>query len=261
MALWYNTGRHWQQISFARDNSNLKGILVCSGPSLNKINKSELPGIGKRIFGLNNTYPDVKPDVWIGMDRSFCYDGKLFDEPFVKILRRGYGKEKRGTRKINTLTNLYYADVKEGDRINLFKHRNHDTKFVWHKNTMATALHIMVWMGHREIYLAGCDLDNSQQPYFNKLKLSKSQRQRNQKLHNQLFGYLEWFISAAKPYGIELYSMSPRSRINTLMEYVSLRDLNREIKRGLRKRGPRDHSSLVQKQHLAKKQRIENEKA
>ena len=231
MSLWYNTGQHWKEVSMARNDAHMKGILVCSGPSLNKIDISTLTGMGKRVFALSGTYPEVKPDVCIGMDLPIFYDGRLFDEPFIKILRGGHKDKTREGRVINTSVNLYYADVEELEDYNeLFLRRNHDIQFVWHNNTLSTALHLMVWMGHREIYIAGCDLDNSKQHYFNDITLEDRCKKRNQRLHEQLFKYLEWFVPTAAINGIQVYSISPHSRINTLMNYVDLKDLNDEIR-------------------------------
>ena len=40
MRLWYNTGQHWKEVSMARNDAHMKGILDSSGPSLNKIDIS-----------------------------------------------------------------------------------------------------------------------------------------------------------------------------------------------------------------------------
>lgn len=237
MTTWYNTGRFWKAVSFAADRSNLKGILVGGGPSLNKLDLSKLRGPGKRVFGLNNTYPDVIPDVWFGLDRAACYNGRVFDEPFIKFRRGGFPNESRDGVRLNSKSNTYYIDVEECDWSELFKRRNHDVKFVWHRNSMATAIHVMVWMGHREIYLAGCDLDNTKQDYFNEVSLKKEHNERNANLYDELSSYLHWLVHEAKRHGVAIYSISPDSKINSFMEYVDLDDVNKEIEASLLEKG------------------------
>jgi hypothetical protein len=237
MTTWYNTGRFWKETSFAVDRSNLKGILVGGGPSLNKIDKSKLRGPGKRVFGLNNTYPDVIPDVWFGLDKAGCYNGRVFDEPFMKIRRGGFPDEHRDGVRLNSKVNTYYIDVEECDWSELFKRRDHQIKFVWHKNSMATAIHVMVWMGCKEIYLAGCDLDNTKNDYFNEVTLKKEHKERNANLYNELASYLEWLRHEAKRHGVSIYSISPESKINSFLEYVDLEDLNKEIETTLLEKG------------------------
>jgi hypothetical protein len=233
MSLWYNTGTHWKEVSMARNDARMKGIMVGSGPSLDKIDLNALTGTGKRVFGMNNAYPAIKPDVWLGMDLPIYHDGRVFDEPFIKILRGSDGKELRDGRVISTIANVYYADVEEVDDSNeLFLRRNHNTKFVWHGNTMATTLHVIVWMGHREIYIAGCDLDNSNRHHFQGHPVNHVTDEAilyDRQLYDQLFVYLEWFVRTAARNGIQVYSISPDSRINTIMHYVDLKDLNDEI--------------------------------
>jgi hypothetical protein len=215
------------QTSFARKTNSCAALLCCGGPSLSSVNPRYLNGHNRLVFALNNTYPFVKPDVWIGMDDPECYHRDIFWQPFVKIMRGGYQNRLCESENISHLHNMFYADVEKVDsQEETFKRRAHASRFVWHGNTLATALHIIIWMGCKEIYLFGCDLDNSGKDYFNNTTLAPFHKRRNQTLHDELFLYLKWFSEVGKlRHGVELYSCSPSSKINSFLPFVSYLDL------------------------------------
>ena len=76
------------------------------------------------------------------------------------------GKTNRG-EPISDNHNMFYADVKKlEDQSGIFTLRDHDVNFSWNNNTFTTALHVALWMGCKNIYLFGCDLDNSNKNYL-----------------------------------------------------------------------------------------------
>tara|TARA_Y100000593_G_scaffold56456_1_gene105302 strand:- start:5941 stop:6684 length:744 start_codon:yes stop_codon:yes gene_type:complete len=234
MSLWYETGNGEYTVSFARKKNNCAAFVCCGGPSLSYINPKYLNGHNRIVFGLNNTYPFVYPDVWIGMDDPACYSRDIFWQPFTKIMRGGYQDRTCESKKINDLHNVYYADLETvEDPEEIFKRRDHDVKFVWGKNTFITALHFVLWMGCREIYLFGCDLDNSNKNYFNEVTLEDSHRDYNQRLYNQLFDYLKWFVDTGKKHGIKVRSCSNFSKINSFIPYVDYLDVIKEKEKDL----------------------------
>ena len=228
MALWYDVGAGLNKISFASRTTDRTAFLCTSGPSLGQINTSYLQGPNRTVFALNNAYPAVRPDVWIGMDDPSCYSRELFSEPFMKILRGGYQQREIESGSISQNFNTYYADcTKPKDRGDLFQLRKHDVKFVWHGNTLMLAMHIIVWMGFNRIYLVGCDLDNSKQAYHGSidLKVSEEYRLETQRLYDQIHNWLQWFAAEGQHHGIKTYSCSPDSRINQYLDYRSYLDV------------------------------------
>jgi len=228
MALWYDVGAGFNKISFASRTTDRTAFLCTAGPSLGQINTKYLQGPNRTVFAINNAYPVVRPDVWIGMDDPSCYSRELFSEPFIKILRGGYQQREIESGAISQGFNTYYADcAKPKDRGDLFKLRRHDVKFVWHGNTLMLAMHIIAWMGFDRIYLVGCDLDNSKQAYHGSVKLDVSEeyRLKTQQLYDEIHNWLQWFAAEGQHHGIKTYSCSPGSRINQYLDYRSYLDV------------------------------------
>ena len=224
MPLWSHNGEHWQTVNLHKKNNGLSAFLCGGGPSLNLVNPKFLNGPNRLVFGLNNTYPMIRPDYWIGMDDADCYDAKLFWEPFPKILRGNYGDNLCRGFALKTLNNTLFADVVEyEDKMDIFDF-NENTKFCWQKNTFSFALQLIMWMGIKNIYLFGVDLNNEQQDYFDGTYLKKEQRDSNSLLYNQLFNFLVKFKEKAEPMGYKIISCSHGSRINTLFEYQHYMD-------------------------------------
>jgi hypothetical protein len=228
----YYNGVEWKNWECYNKKQNNVAILVGGGPSLNKIDISSLTGPGKTVFGLNTTYPKVRPDIWIGMDDPKCYDRKVFHEPFPKILRGNYwDKECEGTSLLD-LPSCYFARVKEvthkGD---LFYHIEEDSEnFVWAKNVFVTAINLILYMGFRKVYLAGVDFSLEQGDYHDAdNSLSEDNRRWNINLYKQLYKYTDWLCSTGKMCGIDIVSISPESPINEVIPYISLETLNSSI--------------------------------
>lgn len=248
MSLWYKSGENWNTISFARETTNQNAFLCCGGPSLSLINPKFLNGPNRTVFGINNVYPFIRPEIWMGMDHPKCFNREMFWEPFVKILREGfYDSTIEGKIPISSLPNMYYADVAEDEKENIFKLREDNVKFIWHWNTFAFALHMIIWMGYGNIYIFGCDFDTSQKEYFNNVKLNDYERQYNQHLYGQLYDYLKWFSEASPEYGINVYSCSENSKINNYLEYCYYLDVIRKLEEPLPKGYDLYHTSMIGK--------------
>ena len=230
--LMYHDGSIWRNWECYNESQNNVAILVGGGPSLNNIDISKLTGPGKTVFGLNTTYPAVRPDVWIGMDDPKCYDSRVFHEPFPKIMRGNYyEKESEGT-KLTQFPNTYFASIEEySHKGDIFYKIGPDTqKFIWDKNVFVTALNLILYMGYRKIYLAGVDFSILKADYFHdNIKLAPKYKKWNQNLYEHLYEYTEWFSSTGAMCGIEVYSLSPNSKINEFLPYVTLENLNKTL--------------------------------
>ncbi len=237
MSLKYYTGEHWIDTPFYREHTDSKAILVGSGPSLNKLSVDSLCGPGKVVFGLNNTYPKVRPDIWLAMDDPHCYNGNVFFEPFIKILRGGYHTRTYKEIEIWKLFNIFYADVKRTKNHNdIFNSYSPNMTFIWQQNSFATAIHIILWMGFKDIYLAGCDFSQEKGIHHDpNIKMSEKYERWNNSLYERLDPYLKWLSETAKPKGINFYSISPGSKINEYLKYISLDALNGKINKNLPK--------------------------
>lgn len=224
-----NRWRHWECFNTAQKNV---AILVGGGPSLNNIDVSALTGPGKTVFGLNTTYPTVRPDIWIGMDDPRCYNRQVFYEPFPKIMRGNYYNLECEGVPLLELPNTYFASVKpfnhKGD---IFYRIDKDTDcFIWDKNVFVTALNIILYMGFRKIYLAGVDFTIEDGDYFHSEdSLSDKYKKWNQNLYNHLYRYTDWIASTGRMCGISIQSISPNSSINKILPYISLEDLNNQL--------------------------------
>lgn len=239
MALWHSCGNGFSKISFAKERSNCVAFVCCSGPSLSLVEPKYLSGHNRVVFGLNNSYPFVIPDIWIGMDEPNGYPPDLYAQPFTKIMRGPHCSLTSRGKPICDNHNLFYADVeKTEDRLDIFKLRKHDINFVWNGNTFVTAIHIALWMGCKNIYLLGCDLDNSEKNYFNDIKLNDKQKSYSQRLYNELFEWLKWFSENCEQYGVSLFSCSEGSKINNFVKYIHYLEVVKQCEKSVDKSKP-----------------------
>ena len=98
------------------------------------------------------------------------------------------------------------------------------TRILFGLNVMSVALHVLLWMGAKNIYFVGCDLDNSKSDYYHGQKLEDKNKEWNTSLYNDLYIWMKWFTRTSKNYNIELKSCSENSRLNNMMEYVHIED-------------------------------------
>ena len=243
MPLWYNTNSGFKAVSFNQLNSNLDVYFCCPGPSLKQIEPQKLNGVGRLVAAVNNSYPFVKPDIWFGMDDPNCYSRQVFWEPFIKVMRGGYENRTCFDREIKNNFNLFYADVKKYENHeHIFTNNNDNTHFIWKNNVMATALHILIWMGAKNIYFLGCDLDNTQSDYHHEQSLSKKEKEWNRSLYKELYGWIKWLTKTASKYGIQIKSCSKDSQINNFMEYIDIENAIANSERGIPTGGELQHT-------------------
>lgn len=224
MALWYDSGKGLVKLekSFAKKNLGLDVYICCTGPSLKEAKNQDFQIPGVFTIGINTSYPYIKPNLWIGMDKPECYDPDIWWEPFFKICRGNYSEETIGGFKIKNLANTFFADVApNSDPEYIFKSRQHDIKFLWKKNTLTVALNTAVWMGAKRIFLVGCDLGGDSD-YYDDRVLSEAQKKYNKALYKEQAKYLRSFYKIAKKYNIELISCSKDSPINDTLPYYNI---------------------------------------
>jgi len=232
-------GEKWKYSNFHRDHNSSRAILVCGGPSLKNMDRTQFTGPGKVVLGVNNTYPFIKPDMWMGMDDPRCYHRKVHFESFPKFLRGGYQKRHFQNFRPLDLHNTHYINVKRDVKTRIFDRASkHSKAFIWHNNVMAVGMSLLLHMGFKEIYIAGCDLDNTEQDYFDDRKLVGKEKDRNTALYKHLYKWLKWLTPAALDRGIKICSISPNSGINDIMPYISLEELNSKVASDLPQDGP-----------------------
>lgn len=197
-------------------------MLCAPGPSLIPIERQ--PGLV--VAGLTKTYPIIKPDIWCGLDTPHCYDRRLWAESFIKIARAGYQDMDVMGRRVCTWPNTFFADH-EGDLplSEIFRRRAHDVRFLWKRDSLTTFLHILVWMGAREIYLNGFDLrDVDGQDYAAGIpkQLTPELRDRNQRLFDGQVSLIKKFAIMAKDCGISVISVTDKSPLNDTLPYCEM---------------------------------------
>ena len=231
--LMYHDGDQWRNWECYNTQQSNVAILVGGGPSLNKIDVSKLTGPGKTVFGLNTTYPKVRPDVWVGMDDPKCYDRRIFHEPFPKVMRGNYYNRDCEGVPLLTLPNLYFAGISPcKHKADIFYRIDKDTKtLIWDKNVFVTAMNLILYMGFKKVYLVGVDFSLNEGHYhYSKASLCKELEDWNDNLYQHLYKYTEWLASTGAMCGIDIISLSPNSKINKFLPYCSLEELNSSLK-------------------------------
>lgn len=227
----YHDGDNWKFFeSYVKENMNV-GIFVGGGPSLNKIDISKLTGAGKTVVGVNTTYPKVRPDIWVGMDEPSCYNEHVYKESFMKITRGGLQNRILDGHKLSEYPFVYFGNMLDSkDPMDVFTCSEPESEnIIWEKNVFSTTMNIMLHMGFKKIYLAGVDFEVSEGSYFDDREMTKDQDAWNMNLYNHLYHYLDWFAKECKKRGVEVYSISPDSKINDLVPYIDLDELNDSI--------------------------------
>lgn len=230
--IMYHDGNNWRNWECYNTSQKGVAILVGGGPSLNEIDVSKLCGPGKTVFGLNTSYPHVRPDIWLGMDDPKCYNRNVFYEAFPKVLRGNYYDRDCEGVPLTSLPNTLFASVKPfSHKADIFYRIGEDAEsFIWDKNVFTVAINLILYMGFREVYLAGVDFCLLKADYFHSdIKLDSKYKAWNQNLYEHLYRYTEWLASTGKMCGIDIKSLSPGSKINDILEYVSLDELNSSI--------------------------------
>jgi len=216
MALWTHNGMKWV-VQDWRSTKTGAAILACPGPSLAGA-PAEMRGAGRTVFAINTAYPRVKPDVWMGLDKMECYDPLLAYESFPKVFRGDYHDMAIEGGNVRDFPNTFFADISAArDVSEIFNRGKDNVKIVWFRHTLAAVLHLIVWMGYKEIVIAGCDLGGAKD-YYDDRVLTDSQREYNRRLYRKQAGFLKDFVKEGKQHGVVCKSLTPDSPINEFME-------------------------------------------
>jgi hypothetical protein len=219
----YECGNGFVSTKWAKVDAGLDFYLVCPGPSLSEVD-FDLRGRGRKIVGINTTYPKITPDIWVGMDKIDCYDRNLLWEPFPKVWRGNYWNLDFHGKLLKDFPETYFASVsKLGEGETMFNRRAHEVNFAWYKHTLGVALHLMVWMGAKTIHFVGNDLGGDKD-YFDDRKLTDYQRSYNRRLYGQQIKFLQEFTELGVKNNIRCVSCTPHSPINAFMQYITLKD-------------------------------------
>ncbi|HUT58102.1 MAG TPA: class I SAM-dependent methyltransferase [Phycisphaerae bacterium] len=231
MALWYECGNGMlRTVGFARKRSSLTALFCCPGPSLANVQDAELHIPGVMVAAINTAYPHIRPDVWAGLDKPMAYDGNLWREPFIKVLRGGYQDYNCATGRVGEAPNTFFGDAERGvSATEMLGRRGHDVKFIMSGGTFTFMMHLLVWMGHQCIYLVGCDFGGAKD-YHDDRTLDGHERTHNRTLYGQIAKWLPAFAATAASHGIEIISATDDSPINARMRHEPLQDVLRRLK-------------------------------
>ncbi|MEP6671715.1 MAG: class I SAM-dependent methyltransferase [Chthoniobacter sp.] len=216
MSLWTDNGTGWQKASLARVDNPSAAFLCCPGPSLAQVAR-DIRGPGRTVYAINSAYPHVRPDVWFGLDRIACHDPRVWFEPFAKVTR--YLKD--DTSRFRGHPNMLFADLDEAPLASMFLRRDPDTKFLWEHSTFLFALHFLYWLGHKQVYLIGCDMGGPAD-YHDGRELTREQRGNNRRLHDRQVTLLRELAPVARRHGLQWVSCTPGSRLNAFLPFAPL---------------------------------------
>lgn len=233
ISTWKGHGWCVKNISYIKQ-TNI-AILVCPGPSLSYLDLANLKGPGRTIFGINTTYPNIVPDVWIGGDNPLCYNHLLINEPFPKFYRNLFKEFIVNDLPLKNHPNSHFCRI---EYIKSFKDfypmalsSEEDIPIPWIADSFTMAIAIILRMGFKKIFFAGVDLSHEDGTYFDNRELTKKAKHVNKKLYELLFRFLYWSCNSKilQKNGIEFCSISPHSRVNHIMKFYYLEDLLNKI--------------------------------
>lgn len=217
MPLWRDIGTGWQIVRNARVDHPHPALLCCPGPSLPAM---DLRGPGRTVVALNTAFPKIQPDVWIGTDRSACFDASLWHGAFTKITRRFDDDNAR----YRWHPNVYFADVDDTAPVEeMFLRRGYDAHFVWPKNSLIFAIHFLIWSGHKRIHFIGCDM-GGEKDYHDDRVLTPSQHAANRALMDGQVKTLRRLTPTAARNGVRFISSTEKSPLNEFMPYLPIEE-------------------------------------
>ncbi len=241
---WTNSNGKWVQTPLHDSMSGIPAFIVCNGPSLVHTDTSSITGPGRVVIALNNAAPRVRPDWWVGMDSSECYESCIGMEPYPKLIRPNNLAKFPGWFNLNTV------DIREDVA---FYDGGAKDALRWDHDTFRIAIQFTILLGCRDIFFVGVDLDNTQNDYADGSYLTNDQRANNARLYNANFDFLKWHIKN-RP-AVKFLSSSPSSRINEIMPNIPLgtaiKRIEDQIPRG---RHVLHNSALEKKSDLSTKQ-------
>lgn len=223
MNLVYTSNNEIISTTLYRENMGADAYLYLPGPSLANIKQQIGPGIFS--FAVNTAYPKVRPDVWIGMDTPDCYDPDLPFESFMKIFRNGLQGERVSGKPLSGCPMTYFATVQEpeNDIASLFNTHRSLQAFAWFKHTLGVALHVILQMGAKNIFLVGCDMGGDKD-YWDDRELDEKLRKKNRRLYEQQVNFMHKFSRLATQHHVNIISCTPDSPINRFLTYIPYED-------------------------------------
>lgn len=234
--LWAYNGK-WNKVEHLRGAFADKiAVIACNGPSLNEVDCSTLKGPGRVVIAVNNAYPKVTPDFWIGLDSPDNYKQTLWAEPFQKITRSNLRGIKVNGVSWMDVSGMLFADMDSGDS---FEELWGKGMFRWERHTFGMAIQFAHYLGCREVVLVGVDLDNTKQHYADGNYLSQKQADGNKVLYDAQVTWLKNWLK--EPSRIRISSASPNSRINDFLEYNSWESIKDSLEKPIPKTRPKMH--------------------
>ena len=215
------------------ERRNFDAFLCCPGPSLKKTHPASLRVPGARVVAVNTAYPYIRPDTWVGMDAPQCYDPLLWWEPFPKISGTVYINATCCDVPIRELNQVYFATGLHEPPWKMFDHLAEDSNFVWPDNgpnTFHLAIHLLAWMGVRNIYLVGCDFGGTSD-YYDGRTLDTLCKNRNATLYRQIVNSLPILRIGAERVGMRLVSCTEGSPANQHLDYMTIQQAAKEAQK------------------------------
>lgn len=250
MAFWiHRGGLKWDsEVNLCNTDQVLDLYIFSSGPSLSEVNMKMFDDAPVYKMGINTTYPKIKPDLWIGLDRPECFNENLWLERFPKILNGNYSDTKIGKIKLRDYCNVIFADFIKSGKTHydscklLFDNTRKEARLLWSKNTLVAALHMGILMGFKKIHMLGSDF-GGKNDYFDESEsarpknfafkdekidkdspsggISEEQRKVNRRLYKQQLAFLQELIPLCKARGIDIISCTKDSPLNQFTEFIS----------------------------------------
>lgn len=217
-------------------------FICCPGPSLKDVDASALKGSSANLLAVNNAWPKIHPDVWVGADGPLKFAPGLLEAGF-KIISCAYGDVVYNGKQLQdyptfhqlvapgwhlTPYDLFHRCGRyDGVAVNFPRGKRPSSakniKRIFPANSFVLALHIAASMRPKRIGLVGCDFGRKSGLDYHDGKVSHlRERKYNQGLYGRCVSRLGECRAAAHDVGIELISCTPDSPANKHLTYIAV---------------------------------------